>query len=228
MNCGSDGSRASGSFQAGRFAVWLLTVPLDVLLNGLLITSVLIIALPPDFPLQNLADVRSNQGRYGEAESLSSRALAIREKDLGPDAVAVAYSLNQLGWAMKQRGRYAKAEPLFKRALTFRKKRLGLDHPYTAITLQNLADAISNHGHYREAEPQSRRALAIREKALGAQAPEVAISANELAWAEEQQGRYAEAESLDRALGTADQPAVPGPDHRSSESSDRPQVSGLS
>ena len=60
------------------------------------------------------------------------RALAIREKALGPDHPDVAVSLNNLAGLYAYQGRYADAEPLFKRALAIREKALGPDHPDVA------------------------------------------------------------------------------------------------
>src|SRR5882724_11841925 len=54
-----------------------------------------------------------DQGRYAEAEPLLKRALAIREKALGPDHPDVAMSLNTLAALYQERGRYAEAEPLY-------------------------------------------------------------------------------------------------------------------
>ena len=59
----------------------------------------------------------SAQGRYADAEPLYKRALAIREKALGPDHPDVAHSAEQSGRAVQTQGRYADAEPLYKRAL---------------------------------------------------------------------------------------------------------------
>jgi tetratricopeptide (TPR) repeat protein len=46
--------------------------------------------------LNNLADLYGAQGRYARAEPLYQRALAIREKALGPDHPDVATSLSNL------------------------------------------------------------------------------------------------------------------------------------
>jgi tetratricopeptide (TPR) repeat protein len=60
----------------------------------------------------------SKQGRYSEALPLAHRALAMREKALGPDHVDVAVSLYLLMATLYQnQGRYADAEPLFKRVI---------------------------------------------------------------------------------------------------------------
>jgi tetratricopeptide (TPR) repeat protein len=64
----------------------------------------------------------SEQGRYSEAIPLAQRALAIREKSLGPDHPDVATSLNNLALLYNNQGRYADAEPLYKRSLAIWEK----------------------------------------------------------------------------------------------------------
>jgi tetratricopeptide (TPR) repeat protein len=64
-----------------------------------------------------LAELYSHLGRFAEAEPLFKRALAIREKALGPDHPDVAWSLNSLGAFYADEGQYAKAEPIYQRAL---------------------------------------------------------------------------------------------------------------
>ena len=55
----------------------------------------------------------------------NKRALAIREKVLGPEHVNVAQSFNNLAGLYNDQGRYADAEPLYKRSLAIREKALG-------------------------------------------------------------------------------------------------------
>ena len=62
--------------------------------------------------LHNLAGLYTHQGRYGEAEPLYRRALAIREKALGPDHPDVAQHLNSLAGLYHEQGVYDEAEPL--------------------------------------------------------------------------------------------------------------------
>ena len=69
------------------------------------------------------------QGRYAEAEALHKRALAIREKALGPDHADVALSLNNLAALYVAQGRYAEAEPLYKRSLAIQEKALAPTTP---------------------------------------------------------------------------------------------------
>ena len=75
--------------------------------------------------LNNLAERYKEEGRYADAEPLYKRALAIREKALGPDHPDVAQSLNNLADLYTAQGRYADAEPLYKRALASTPKQKG-------------------------------------------------------------------------------------------------------
>jgi tetratricopeptide (TPR) repeat protein len=114
-------------------------------------------------------------GQYQEAIPLAERALAIREKALGPTHADVAQSLNSLAMLYVAIGAYAKAEPLYQRALDINAA-LGAENPDTATALNNLAALYRTTGAYVKAEPLYQRALAIREKALGPAHPDVAQS----------------------------------------------------
>src|SRR6516164_5056108 len=164
--------------------------------------------------LNNLAVELFNSGRYSEAEPIFKRALAIREKTIGPNHPDVAATLSYLASLYHKQGRYADAEPLFKRSLAIQEKVLGPDHPNVATYLNNLAALYYDQGRYADAEPLYKRSLAIREKVLGPDHPSVATSLNNLAELYENQGRYADAEPLfNRSL--AIQEKVLGPDHPS-------------
>ena len=72
-------------------------------------------------------------------DPLYERALAIREKALGPDHPDVAKSLNNLALLYRAQGAYERAGPLYERALAIREKALGPDHPHTKMARENLA-----------------------------------------------------------------------------------------
>jgi tetratricopeptide (TPR) repeat protein len=103
--------------------------------------------------------------------SRCSRALAIREKALGPDHPDVASSLNNLGNVYLRQGHYAESEPLHMRALAIREKALGPDHPDVAYCLNGLALTFRDQGRYQEAEGLLSQALSTREAALGSDHP---------------------------------------------------------
>ncbi len=79
------------------------------------------------------------KGKYDEALPPAERALAIREKVLGPDHRAVADALHLLAVIYDDKHDYAKAEAPNLRALAIREKALGPDHPDVARSLFNLA-----------------------------------------------------------------------------------------
>jgi tetratricopeptide (TPR) repeat protein len=69
---------------------------------------------------------------------LYERALAIREKALGPEHPDTAESLNNLAELLQNQRDFAGARPFHERALAIREKALGPEHPDTAGSLNNL------------------------------------------------------------------------------------------
>ena len=120
-------------------------------------------------------------GAYAEAQPLFERALAIREKKLGPEHTRTASSLNNLALLLWNRGDLARARPLFERALALGEKSLGSEHRDVATRLNNLALVLRAQGDLVGARPLYERALAIREKALGPEHSGTAQSLNNLA-----------------------------------------------
>jgi CHAT domain-containing protein/Tfp pilus assembly protein PilF len=151
------------------------------------------------------------QGRFTDAIPLAQRALAMREKALGPEHPDTAKSLNNLAALYEATGAYGQAEPLHRRALAIHENTLGPNHPDTATSLNNLAGVYQKMGAYAQAEPLYKRALAIRENALGPAHPDTAQSLNNLAELYRETGAYAQAEPLykravaikEKALGPA-------------------------
>jgi Tfp pilus assembly protein PilF len=132
--------------------------------------------------LHNLAHVYELQGKYGEAEGLYKRALAITEKAKGTSHPDVAPTLANLAIVHELQGKYGEAEGLYKRALAITEKAKGTSHPDVAPTLNNLALLYRAQGKYSEAEGLFKRALAIREQAQGASHPDVAQILHNLAY----------------------------------------------
>ena len=152
------------------------------------------------------------QGRYLEALPLAERALAIRERALGPNNPDVATSLNNIASLYRNLGRYSDAEPLFIRSLAIRQKVLGPNHVDVAATLNNLAELYRLQARDTAAERLFKRSLAIFEQTLGADHPNVGTILSNLAALDQVHGRYAEAESLyKRSLAIREK--VLGPDH---------------
>jgi tetratricopeptide (TPR) repeat protein len=102
--------------------------------------------------LKRTASYLTERARYSEAEPLYRRALAIREKALGPDHPNTAESLNNLAGLYRSQGRYAEAEPLYRRALAICEQALGPDHPNVGVVRGNLAALLDEMGRQGEAE----------------------------------------------------------------------------
>jgi CHAT domain-containing protein/tetratricopeptide (TPR) repeat protein len=151
--------------------------------------------------LQKMADSLYEAGKYSDAMEPAQRALAIREKTLGPEHRDVAESLNSLALFQLGQGHYSDAEPLAQRALKIRETALGKKHPDVAVSLNTLAWLYWSEGRNSEAQPLLERALEIREKSLGPEHELVAESLDNLAVLLHDRGRYGEAEPLyQRAL----------------------------
>ncbi len=142
-----------------------------------------------------------DQGNYRAAEPLAQKALAIREKWLGPDHLEVAQSLNILAELYSELNKQPEARLLYQRALRIREQALGPNHPDVAQSLNYLAILAKEQGNFREAEPLYQKALTIREQTLGLNHPLVAQSLNNLANLSKSQGNFRAAEPLyQRAL----------------------------
>ena len=100
------------------------------------------------------------QGDLVAARPLYERALAIREKLLGPEHPATAGSLNDLASLLQDQGDLAGARPLYECALAISEKLRGPEHPDTATSLNNLAGLLRAKGDLVGAQPLYERALA--------------------------------------------------------------------
>ena len=92
------------------------------------------------------------------------RALAIRERVLGPDHPDTAHSLNDLAVLHYRQGKYEQSEPLYLRSIAIGEKTLESEHPDLATSLNNLALLYYEQGKYEQAETLFQRAQAIRER----------------------------------------------------------------
>jgi CHAT domain-containing protein len=133
-------------------------------------------------------------GAYAEALPLQLRALAIREKSLGPNHPDTALALNELAITYVGMGQYEKALPLQIRALANLTESRGSEHPDVLEVLNRLAATYAYQAQYDKALPIQLRVLEIREKVLGAEHQDTAVALNDLALTYFDLARY------DRAL----------------------------
>jgi tetratricopeptide (TPR) repeat protein len=117
--------------------------------------------------LADLGCLLEGQGDFAGARPCYERALAIREKTLGPEHPDMRHVSTTLPACTRPRTTLRGARPLYERALAITEKAIGPEHPDTANSLSNLALLLQNQGDFAGARPLYDRALAIREKALG-------------------------------------------------------------
>ncbi len=165
--------------------------------------------------LHGVAEFQSRAlGTYAAAEPLYERALAIREKALGPSHPDTAATIEGLALVFQAQSRFAKARPLLEQALSIRERALGPDHVDTAQTLNNLGWFFHESGEFDKARPLLERALAVHEKAFGSEHAKTAITLNNLALLVQAQGDLEKARQLfERALAVTE--TTLGPDHPS-------------
>jgi len=78
------------------------------------------------------------QGKYGEAEPLYRRSLAIMEAKLGAEHPSVATGLNNLAGLLITQNKFVEAESMLRRAFEIRELKLGKEHPDTISTKEAL------------------------------------------------------------------------------------------
>jgi CHAT domain-containing protein/tetratricopeptide (TPR) repeat protein len=162
--------------------------------------------------LNQLLRIYAAQGKYADAEADAVRALAIRQKALGPADATVAESQINLAGVYKLEGRYPQAEDLYQHALATQQKLFAPDNPELANNLNDFGALYQAEGKYPQAEELLQRALSIREKAAGPGHPLVAETLGNIAIVYLSEGEYARAEdSFKRAL--AIQQKALGADH---------------
>ena len=120
------------------------------------------------------------QGKYIEARAPLIKALAIRERVLGPNDILVAKTLGYLGLNYENTGEFASAEPLLLRELRVIEKALGSNHPQVGVIFTEVGGFYLKKGDYLKSEENHLKALAIFERAQLTETNEVAASLTNL------------------------------------------------
>lgn len=118
--------------------------------------------------LGNLADLLTSLERTEEASQLLNSALAIREREHGPDHLFVARTLHTLIRLQLSQGENSKdMVAKLRRSIRIKEKHLGPDHLEVAASVSLLATVLCNEGRFEEAAEAYLRTLEIRQKVLG-------------------------------------------------------------
>jgi tetratricopeptide (TPR) repeat protein len=139
------------------------------------------------------------------------RALAIWERDRGPDHPDTAVGLNNLAYLLHNQGELTAAERLYRRALAIWEQALGPEHPDAAQGLSSLGVLLWSRGDLGAARPILERVLAFWQ-GLAPDHRHTALSLHNLGTLLRDQGELATARPLyERALAIREQ--VLGIDH---------------
>jgi serine/threonine protein kinase/Tfp pilus assembly protein PilF len=151
-------------------------------------------------------------GLYDAARAQLERALATRQRLLGPNHPDVAETELALGGAIARHGELDKAEGHYARALAITEKEFGPDAPRTGRMVAGLAALRLRQRRLPEAESLYKRALAIAERNTPSDADDLAADLANLSSVYVAQQRFPEAEQTLRR-GLAIQERNLGLDH---------------
>jgi len=122
--------------------------------------------------LYNLAQIRGEQQRYAEADSLHRVVVPLLEDRVGPDHPNTLAARVSWGMTLTYAGQYEEAEAINLAALADSRRILGDDHPQSQTAMNNLAINYSRMGQPEKAEPLYREMLEIGDRTLGPEHPE--------------------------------------------------------
>jgi len=121
--------------------------------------------LGPD--LDTIADIYVAQEKYGAAEPLYRRALAILEKKWGLESKYLTATIESLALVRFAEHDNGGAERLYLRSLAIKEKALGLDDPGTRGTLELIGVFYERIEKPTKAVGFFERSLAVKERELG-------------------------------------------------------------
>jgi serine/threonine protein kinase/tetratricopeptide (TPR) repeat protein len=159
-----------------------------------------------------LAILAENQGRYSEAESLQTHALAASRRTLRRDDPAVADAMSNLAATLGTRGRRNEAIALLREALPIQLRTLGEQNRETLGSMHDLANFHREAGDLAAAESLHARVLRAQEQMLPPEHPEILNSLNSLSVLYLSMKRSAEAESMFTRIAGIRRRTL-GPDH---------------
>ena len=153
----------------------------------------------------NRGAMRATQGRLRDAVEELHRAIAAKEKALGPGDPDVAISIVNAAIYLDELGDTGQAAEYSKRAVQIMEATLGLDHPKAANALTNYAELLNRLGRFEEAREQAELALAVFERETDPEGIYVSYPLIALGLSHMGLGRFNEAVApLERAVRTRD------------------------
>lgn len=166
--------------------------------------EITVAAYGPDDPrgayaIELLGGSLNRLGRYEEGERYMRQALALYEREKGPNDAGLILPIYRLAEAVASgREDYAEAARLMERGAAIARATVGENHPRTAYALEMLGGLESRRGNFEKAERLSSLAVGIFDRALGRRDMSVADAYADLAKVYSRAGRWSEAEATQR------------------------------
>ena len=148
--------------------------------------------------LNNLGEVYYATGRFASAGPLYERALALREKQEGPDALVLLPLLNNLALLYRETADYGRALRFAERARSIAELHNAAETTNGAAAFANLGAIEQMQGDLVGARKWLGRALSIRESLLAPSDPRIAETLSDLALADRAESRFKTAADLYR------------------------------
>lgn len=123
------------------------------------------------YALDSLADILCRLKKFGEAESLMTRCIALKTQALGKVHPLVAMSVATLARLHYQQQNYSMAERMMGDCIEIYEKGLG-DHPETASALYNFAMIYHQQTKLDQAETIYKKCWEMRKRILGPEHPD--------------------------------------------------------
>src|SRR5881397_2621771 len=139
-------------------------------------------------------------GYPGQGEKMVRQALAIHQKEFGPESLEAAVSLNLLGRQLMGQYKRPEAARAYGEALAIRRRLLGQEHADTATSLSDLSAVYGEEGKVAEAEAMAREALRISRKVGGINSSQVADVLRNLCMILGKGEKWTEAEEIAREV----------------------------
>lgn len=114
--------------------------------------------------LDGIAGGARENDEFDRALLALSRALAIRQLNIGPAHPDLAQTLDSLGNLLFAMKRFEESEAMYSRSLPIWIKNLGPTHPMIATSLDNLGVALAAQRKFEKAEEVYRQSLALRDE----------------------------------------------------------------
>lgn len=155
-----------------------------------------------------LAMLRTQQGRWDEAETLMREGIALSgaqpdQPDRGVDQVNLGEILGKLG-------RFDEAEKALLQGIALHTRVLGPTHPLTLGARKELAMVLIKQRRFDEGDREYRETIELYKETLGAQHPATGLAEHNYAVAQYNRSNYAQAEVLVRsALAIAERDLPP-------------------